>query len=133
MFWPFDTIVVVAPLQSGQTQPTLFLQQIWQPKIAILNQRLVYFWVDSRANIWHHMRQNAPLPPPINKGEFHGLKEEKFESKVGKQSTPSKPPNHSWNFCVRWASPPSIPLFALATYILFCGMQNVNSDSCSAK
>jgi hypothetical protein len=65
------------------------------------------------------MRQNAPLPPPINKGEFHGLKEEKFESKVGKQSTPSKPP--------------SIPLFALATYILFCGMQNVNSDSCSAK
>jgi len=34
------------------------------------------------AKVWHHMRKSVPLPAPINKGEFHGLREEKSEAKV---------------------------------------------------
>jgi len=54
--------------------------------IATLNWQLSSFRVKSRAKIWHHMRQNVPLPPPIKRDGFHNLREEKSKAKVWKKS-----------------------------------------------
>ena len=50
-----------------------------------LNQRLGSFPTESRAAIFPQCRQDYPLPPPINRGGFQGLKEEKIGSKVSQK------------------------------------------------
>ena len=57
-----------------------------------LSQLLGSFLSESRAKIFSLCRQDFPLPPPINRGEFHGLREEKSGSKVSqKTSLPPSP------------------------------------------
>jgi len=50
-----------------------------------LSQRLGSFPTESRAENFFLCRQDCPLPPSINRGEFHGLREEKFGSKNHKK------------------------------------------------
>jgi len=47
-----------------------------------LNQRLGSFPTESRVAIFPQCRQDSPLPPPINRSEFHSLREKKIRSKV---------------------------------------------------
>jgi len=60
---------------------SLFLQ-IWQLRMSTLNQRLGSFPTESRVAIFLQCRQDSPLPPPINRSEFHSLREKKIRSKV---------------------------------------------------
>ena len=60
---------------------SLFLQ-IWQLRMPTLNQRLRSFPTESRVAIFLQCRQDSPLPPPINRSEFHSLREKKIRSKV---------------------------------------------------
>jgi hypothetical protein len=39
------------------------------------------FRIDPRAKIWHKWKPNIPLPFPINRFRFHGLREQKAESR----------------------------------------------------
>jgi hypothetical protein len=64
---------------------TAFNYQIWQFMLTTLNQLLGSFRDESRAKIWHHKRQHIPLPPPINRGKFHGLSRKKSEAKLGEK------------------------------------------------
>jgi len=50
-----------------------------------LSQRLGSFPSESRAEIFLQCRQDCPLPPPINRGGFHGLREEKIRSKISQK------------------------------------------------
>jgi len=52
-----------------------------------LSQRLGSFPFESRAEILHRYRREYPLPPPINRGGFHGLREEKIGSKVSQKTS----------------------------------------------
>jgi len=50
-----------------------------------LSQRLGSFLSESRAEIFLHCRKDFPLPPPINRGGFYGVREEKIKSKNHKK------------------------------------------------
>jgi len=58
----------------------LFLQ-IWQLREATFNQQLGSLPTKSRAKILPRCGWDYPLPPPINRGGFDGLREEKIGSK----------------------------------------------------
>ena len=68
--------------------------------MSTLNQQLWSFRIDPRAKIWHKWKPNIPLPFPINRFRFHGLREQKAEAKVEKKPYlpcffpffPSRPP-----------------------------------------
>jgi len=78
----------------------LFLH-IWQLMMPTLNQRLGSFPTESRAEIFPQCRQDYPLPPPINRGGFQGLKEEKIRSKVSQKiSIFSVSATFSLSFCL---------------------------------
>jgi len=78
----------------------LFLH-IWQLRMPTLNQRLGSFPTESRAAIFPQCRQDYPLPPPINRGGFQGLKEEKIRSKVSQKiSIFSVSATFSLSFCL---------------------------------
>jgi len=68
---------------------SLFLQ-IWQLRMPTLNQRLRSFPTESRATIFPRCRQDCPLPPPIIRGGFQGLKEREIRSKISQK--PAFPP-----------------------------------------
>jgi len=61
-----------------------------------LSQRLGSFPSESRAEIFMYCRKDCPLPPPINKGGFYGLREEKIRSKNHKK--PASPCFHFPSF-----------------------------------
>jgi len=93
----------------------LFLH-IWQLRMPTLNQRLGSFPTESRAAIFPQCRQDYPLPPPINRGGFQGLKEEKIRSKVSQKiSIFSVSTTFSLSFCLSLSlrrglrSPPFLP------------------------
>jgi len=54
-----------------------------------LSQRLGSFPTKSRAEIFPLCRRDCPLPPPINRGGFDGLREEKIASKNRKKPASS--------------------------------------------
>jgi len=47
-----------------------------------LRQQLGSLSTELMAEILPRCRRDYPLPPPINRGGFHGLREEKIGSKV---------------------------------------------------
>jgi len=53
----------------------------------ILSQRLGSFPFESRAEIFLYFRQDFPLPPPINRGGFDSLREEKIGSKISQKTS----------------------------------------------
>ena len=65
---------------------SLFLQ-IWQLRMPTLSQQFGSFPTESRAEMFFKCRQDFPLPPPLNKVGFHGLREEKTGSKVSKKTS----------------------------------------------
>ena len=76
----------VAPPQRGQLrQPAAADLTIWQCTMPTLSQRLGCFPSESRAGIFLQCRQDCPLLPPINRGGFDGLREDKIGSKNRKK------------------------------------------------
>jgi len=65
---------------------------IWQCTMPTLSQQLGSFPSETRAEIFLHCRQDCPLPPPINRGGFYCLREEKIKSKNHKK--PASPCFH---------------------------------------
>jgi len=63
-----------------------------------LSQQLGSFPSETRAEIFFHCRQDCPLPPPINRGGFYCLREEKIKSKNRKK--PASPCFHFPSFPV---------------------------------
>jgi hypothetical protein len=56
-----------------------------------LNQLLRSFSTESKAEIFTKCRKDFSLPPTINRGRFHGPREEKIGSKVGQKPAPLPP------------------------------------------
>jgi len=56
---------------------------------ATLRQQLGSFPSESRAEIFLHCREDFPIPPPINRGGFDGLREEQIGSKNQKKPASS--------------------------------------------
>jgi len=62
---------------------------IWQFIVPTLSQRLRSFPTKSRATLFFLCRQDYPLPPPMNRGGFHGLNMKESGLKIAKnQLTP---------------------------------------------
>ncbi|KAJ7010082.1 hypothetical protein NC653_000726 [Populus alba x Populus x berolinensis] len=55
--------------------------------ILTLSQWLGSFPTESKAEIFPQCRQDCPLPPPINRGGFHGLREGRIGSKVSQKTS----------------------------------------------
>ena len=53
--------------------------------MSTLSQRLRFFPSESRAEILPQYRRDYPLPRPINRGWFYGMREEKIGSKISQK------------------------------------------------
>jgi len=76
---------VTSPQRGQLRQPAAADLTIWQCTMPTLSQRLGSFPSKSRAEIFLHCRKDFPLPPPINRGGFDGLREEKIGSKISQK------------------------------------------------
>jgi len=98
----------------------LFLQ-IWQLREATFNQQLGSLPTKSRAKILPRCGWDYPLPPPINRGGFDGLREEKIGSKNHQKSAFSTQFSCNRSFLF-FLSPP----WPLATTTLITGLSTTS-------
>jgi len=79
-----------------------------------LSQRLGSFPIESRVESFPQCRQDFLLPPPINRGGFHGLREEKSGSKVGQK--PASLPRFCSFFSPSLSPPFQPPIGAITSF-----------------
>ena len=91
--YPFRPInIKTAPMTGLKWPPRAALDcQIWQFEVHTLNRRFGFFQSNQGLKSFPSWRQDCPLPPPINRVAFHGLRQDKIGSKIGRKTAPLPP------------------------------------------